>query len=194
MWFFRKTAEFFCAKCYATGRLPVVDGDASCPQCGEQVWTVRADRQPIDRTKPITPDYRLPIYVTPPAIRMRGRRLAMFCVRLFPSYVGYWLAGREKRANAHISALLQKLQLCQSRVEFEAVLGKPVYAVSGKGWWGTIRRDGRIRNEPAEVIERYDCGVCSMDLSFKDDRLQDMCGYTRPTRLDIEFHQHEDSH
>lgn len=190
MWFFRKTAEFFCAKCYATGRLPVVDGDTCCPQCGEQVWTVRADRQPIDRTKPITPDYRLPILSHRPQMPMRGRWLARLCVRFFPEHVGRWLARRDERIHAHISALFRQLETCKTRAEYEAALGRPVHVVSGKGC-GTLCPDGSIINEP-DTIEHYRCGDCCIDLSFKDDKVQEKWGYMNPTPLYVEFHRHQD--
>ena len=190
MWFFRRTtAGFFCAKCFATGRLPVVEGDAHCPRCGEWVWTVRRISQPLDRTKPITPDYRLPIQAHHPPMSMRGRWLARLCVRHFPGHVGRWLARREERANAHISDLFSRLKTCQSRKEYEAVLGTPVHTISGKGC-GTLGAGGSVLAEP-DLIEHYECGDCSMDLSFKDDRIHERIGYVRPTPLHVEFRLQE---
>jgi hypothetical protein len=145
---------------------------------------------PIDPTAPITPDFRLPIRAIRPPMRLKDRRLARLCVRFFYHQVSRRLAQREEHANAHISKLLQQIQFCRSRAEFEAVLGRPIYIVSGKGF-GTIGLDGKLFNVP-DLIETYDCGNCCIDLTFKDAKVQERIGYIKLTALYVEFSKQKD--
>ena len=65
------------------------------------------------------------------------------------------------------------------------------WAAAGRGkGCGTLGPDGRFLNEP-DVIEHYDCGDCSTDLLFKDDRIQEKWGYMRLTPLYIKFRCHQ---
>ncbi|MBM4088018.1 MAG: hypothetical protein FJ276_01110 [Planctomycetes bacterium] len=108
-------------------------------------------------------------------------------MRLFPNRVGRLLARREERATVHIDGLFTRLQTCRSRREYEAVLGKPAYIISGKGF-GKLGRDGNVRDEP-DLIEHYECGDCCIELSFKDDRIREKCGTLRLTQLYVAFHR-----
>lgn len=189
MWFVRRNnAQFYCAKCYQTGFLPIVEGETVCPYCGEWVWQVRKGVQPLDRAKPITPDCRLPMRAHRPPTALRGRLLARLCIRLFPHYVSRWVARREKRSEAHIHDLFRQLKTCRSREQYEVVLGKPVYAVSGRGF-GRISKEGVV--DQFDVVEHYDCGDCSVELHFKNDTLREQWAYMRPSTLWIEFIQHQ---
>lgn len=109
---------------------------------------------------------------------------------MLPVHVGRWLARREERAHAHISALFRQLESCKTRAEYEAILGRPVHTITGKGC-GKIGLKGSILNEP-DLIEHYRCGDCCIDLSFKDDTIQEKWGYMNVTPLYVEFRRHRD--
>jgi hypothetical protein len=172
--------DYFCVKCYATGRMPVVEGNAYCPQCGELVWIVK----PLVHTEAMAPDYRLPIKAHRPPLRLRGRWLARLCVIFFRPLVRRWLNWKEERFNFEVNQKLKQLQKCKSRKEYERVLGRPVCTVTGKGT-GTLRSDGTL--DSPDLIEYYSSGSCTIGLCFRDDKLQDIFGSMKLTVLYLEF-------
>jgi len=173
--------EYFCVKCYATGRLPVVEGDAFCPQCGELVWTVR----PVVHGEAMVPDYRLPVRVHRPPARLKGRWLARLCVRCFRPLVRRWLNWKEKQFAVEFEQEMRELRTCKSRLEYERVLDRPVCTVSGKGT-GTVGPDGAVLDSP-DLIEFYETGNCTIGLQFKDDKIQSIFGSVRITTLQVEL-------
>jgi len=186
MRFFPNTDKYFCVKCYAAGRLPVVEGDAFCPQCGEYVWTVK----PVVHGEEMAPDYRLPIRAHRPPLRLRGRWLARLCILLFRPRVGRWLEWREERIKLRIAQKMKAIRTCKRREEYEKVLGRPVFMITGKGL-GTRLSDGALASP--DLIEYYESAGCSIGLFFKDDRIREITGSMNPTTLDLEFTLNEKS-
>lgn len=182
MWFSPHKDEYFCVKCYATGWLPVVEGDAYCPRCDEWVWTVK----PVVHSETIVPDYRLPIKVSGLPLRLRGRRFARLCVFFFRPLVRRWLNWKEERFSLEFEKKTKQLWKCKSRKEFERVLGRPVRTLTGEGIGGARGADGAIGNSP-DLIEYYHSGCCTIGLHFKDDKIQQFEGSMKFTALSIEF-------
>ncbi len=180
------TDTYDCLECDSSGRLPVVEGEAFCPHCGEHLWTVRR----LLKESEFGPDYRLPIRDHAPPLKLKGRRFARLCVLLFPSLVRRWLNRFDKRANGEINRVFAQLGTCQRREDYQRLLGSPKYALSGKGVGRLCH--GMIVDSP-DVIECYRVGCCCVELYFRDNRLQKVSAFERLTALRFEMSRAERS-
>jgi hypothetical protein len=180
------TDDYFCGGCYASGRLPVVEGETVCPDCGELLWTVK---RAVEQDE-FGPDYQLPIRRCPPPVRLRGWWVAQLCVHFFPSLVRRCLDRREQRAEAAMKKILEQLQGCRRRDEFQRLLGPCRYLLvgTGIGWL----RNGLVEDSP-DLIGHYEVGACSVDVWFKEDRIQSFSVSEKLTALRLAMSMAEDS-
>jgi hypothetical protein len=184
--FHPNTDNYFCSGCYAFGRLPVVEGQTLCPGCGELIWTVK---RAVEQSE-FSPDYRLPIRTHLPILRLRWRWFARPCVRFFPSFVRRYLDRREQRVEAAMKTISEQLQGCRRRDEFQNLLGPCRSLLVGKGL-GWIR-NGTVEDSP-DVIGFYEVDTCSVQVWFKDDRIQSFTTSGKPTALGVAMSTAEDS-
>ncbi len=166
---------FHCPNCRATGELPLVAGNANCPECGEPLWTVRAKTPAAGHTG-LVPDDRLPLLPARPPLCTKGLWRVRLCVVLFRPIVILWIMLRQRTMESRVNAKLDKVGNCRQRGELEQLLGKPAYVVSGEAAGAA---------NPPDLIECYESEGCCIDLWFKNDRLVDTSGFVKPTLWDM---------
>jgi hypothetical protein len=130
----------------------------------------------------LEPDRRLGLVSGRPPLSTKGLRWARLCLLLFRPIVCVWFTIRQRTMERRVLAKLEHVAGCRERGELEQLLGKPRYAVGGRGV-GAARPDG-TRDSP-DLIECYESEGCCIDLWFKDDRLIDVSGFVKPTVWDV---------
>jgi len=155
--------------------MPLVEGDCSCPDCGDRLWTVRAEPQ---QTSPgvLVPVAHLPILRGRPTLRPQSKCFVRLCVLLLRPLVILWMIPRQRVLENRVNDKLNQIGDHPNRVVLDRVLGEPCYAVSGEVCDVPDRPD---------LIECYESEGCCIDLWFKNDRLIDITGFVKPSDWDL---------
>ncbi len=168
-------SSYVCFRCGASGDLPFVEGEASCPHCGNHLWTTTIRRNPVS----IGPDPTCATRARRPLARVHRVWLARLCLLVGGRLARSWIHRREAVLWTRVKAIMEQVSRCADRDELERALGKPKYAIRGKNYGRAVNPDGSTT--VCDVVECYETRGCWIDVEFTNGRVSSVIGVPKPT-------------
>ena len=103
-----------------------------------------------------------------------GSAIIRLIFLIFGPVIRWWRGKIRLKINERIlPRLISDIGKCQNRLELEKLLGKPKYVLTGKGFESYPPAGGIM---VPDIVEIYLKKRCRIDVHFKDNRLESICG------------------